>query len=245
MTKAEAPTKSTKATPEGHHRLDGTSFTLKSIGGPDYDDWKKTEPLVDGFVPVSQSDSMLRDDNNTNMTVAARKHPPAPNALLPCHLQPCGMRTVDKATLCNSGTNAFAPKAALGVLEIQLLLYPRKQTQLGNRGMPEMCQLGSRVTQSRLPLFPQQQTFLSPVVTSVQTPPEGGSHSRLVRQGRLLTLVRPDTAHGPAPRSGCFQQPARVAREVAALGAYDAGSVRSARTAALIIATISTSASLS
>src|SRR5882762_2194375 len=29
----------------------------------------------------------------------------------------------------------FAPKAALGGLEIQLPLYPRKQTQLGNRGM--------------------------------------------------------------------------------------------------------------
>jgi hypothetical protein len=29
----------------------------------------------------------------------------------------------------------FAPKAALGRLEIQLPLYPRKQTQLGNRGM--------------------------------------------------------------------------------------------------------------
>jgi hypothetical protein len=89
------------------------SFRLKSIGGPDYDDWKKTEPLVDGFVPVSQSDSMLRDDNNTNMTVAARKHPSAPNALLPCHLQPCGMRTVDKATLCNSGTNALRQKLPL------------------------------------------------------------------------------------------------------------------------------------
>ena len=34
----------------------------------------------------------------------------------------------------------FAPKAALGRLEIQLPLYPRKQTQLGNRGMSEKCQ---------------------------------------------------------------------------------------------------------
>ena len=38
MTKAEAPTKSTKATPEGHHRLDGTSPKLKSIDGFDYGD---------------------------------------------------------------------------------------------------------------------------------------------------------------------------------------------------------------
>jgi hypothetical protein len=33
-----------------------------------------------------------------------------------------------------------APKAALGKLEIQLPLYPRKQTQLGNRGTSEKCQ---------------------------------------------------------------------------------------------------------
>ena len=33
----------------------------------------------------------------------------------------------------------FAPKAALGRLEIQLPLYPRKQTLLGNRGMSEKC----------------------------------------------------------------------------------------------------------
>jgi hypothetical protein len=32
------------------------------------------------------------------------------------------------------------PKAALGRLEIQLPLYPRKQTRLGNRGMSEKCQ---------------------------------------------------------------------------------------------------------
>jgi hypothetical protein len=38
MTKAKAPTKSTKAPPEGHHRLDGTSPKLKSIGGFDYGD---------------------------------------------------------------------------------------------------------------------------------------------------------------------------------------------------------------
>jgi hypothetical protein len=29
-----------------------------------------------------------------------------------------------------------------------------------------MVRLGNRVTQSRLPLFPQQQTFLSPAMTS-------------------------------------------------------------------------------
>jgi hypothetical protein len=40
MTKAKAPTKSTKAPPEGHHRLDGTSPKLKSIGGSDYGDWQ-------------------------------------------------------------------------------------------------------------------------------------------------------------------------------------------------------------
>jgi len=34
----------------------------------------------------------------------------------------------------------FAPEAALGGLEIQLPLYPRKLTQLRNRGMSEMCQ---------------------------------------------------------------------------------------------------------
>jgi hypothetical protein len=34
----------------------------------------------------------------------------------------------------------FAPEAALGGLEIQLPLYPRNRTQLGNRGMSEMCQ---------------------------------------------------------------------------------------------------------
>jgi hypothetical protein len=33
----------------------------------------------------------------------------------------------------------FAPKAALGRLEIQLPLYPRKQTLLGNRRMSEKC----------------------------------------------------------------------------------------------------------
>jgi hypothetical protein len=33
----------------------------------------------------------------------------------------------------------FAPKAALGRLEIQLPLYHRKQTQLGNRSMSEKC----------------------------------------------------------------------------------------------------------
>ena len=33
----------------------------------------------------------------------------------------------------------FAPGAALGGLEIQLPLYPRNRTQLGNRGMSEMC----------------------------------------------------------------------------------------------------------
>jgi hypothetical protein len=41
---------------------------------------------------------MLRDGDNTNLTVAARQNPAAPNALLPCHLQPCGMRSVDRAT---------------------------------------------------------------------------------------------------------------------------------------------------
>lgn len=35
---------------------------------------------------------------------------------------------------------SFAPEAALGGLEIQLPLYPRNRTQLGNRGMSEMCQ---------------------------------------------------------------------------------------------------------
>jgi hypothetical protein len=33
----------------------------------------------------------------------------------------------------------LAPEAALGGLEIQLPLYPRKLTQLRNRGMSEMC----------------------------------------------------------------------------------------------------------
>ena len=51
------------------------SFRLKSIGGPDYDDWKKTEPLVDGFVPVPQSDSMLRDDNDTSYPATCRARP--------------------------------------------------------------------------------------------------------------------------------------------------------------------------
>ena len=36
----------------------------------------------------------------------------------------------------------FAPKAALGRLEIQLPLYHRKQTQLGNRGTSEKCTTG-------------------------------------------------------------------------------------------------------
>jgi hypothetical protein len=40
----------------------------------------------------------------------------------------------------NSTNDRFAPKAALGRLEIQLPLYPRKQTRLGNRGMSEKCQ---------------------------------------------------------------------------------------------------------
>jgi hypothetical protein len=34
----------------------------------------------------------------------------------------------------------FAPEAALGGLEIQLPPYPRNRTQLGNRGMSEICQ---------------------------------------------------------------------------------------------------------
>jgi hypothetical protein len=33
----------------------------------------------------------------------------------------------------------FAPEAALGRLDIQLPPYPRNRTQLGNRGMSEMC----------------------------------------------------------------------------------------------------------
>jgi hypothetical protein len=37
-------------------------------------------------------------------------------------------------------TGHFAPEAALGGLEIQLPPYPRNRTQLGNRGMSEMCQ---------------------------------------------------------------------------------------------------------
>jgi hypothetical protein len=34
----------------------------------------------------------------------------------------------------------LSPEAALGGLEIQLPPYPRNRTQLGNRGMSEMCQ---------------------------------------------------------------------------------------------------------
>jgi hypothetical protein len=33
----------------------------------------------------------------------------------------------------------FAPEATLGGLEIHLPPYPRNRTQLGNRGMSEMC----------------------------------------------------------------------------------------------------------
>ena len=36
-------------------------------------------------------------------------------------------------------TGRFAPKAALGRLEIPLPLCPRKQTRLGNRGMSVSC----------------------------------------------------------------------------------------------------------
>src|SRR5882672_12927085 len=51
---------------------------------------------------------------------------------------------------------------------------------------PLWVRLGSRVTQSRLPLFPQQQTFLSPAVTSekcqstksLRSSPLRGSKSR-------------------------------------------------------------------
>jgi hypothetical protein len=39
MTKAKEPTKSAKAQPEEHHRLDGTNPKLKPIGGSNYDDW--------------------------------------------------------------------------------------------------------------------------------------------------------------------------------------------------------------
>jgi hypothetical protein len=41
--------------------------------------------------------------------------------------------------MCCSDRLNPPPKAAFGGLEIQLPLYPRKQTQLGNRGMSEKC----------------------------------------------------------------------------------------------------------
>jgi hypothetical protein len=42
----------------------------------------------------------------------------------------------------------------------------RSGRRFGARESPQWVRLGSRLTQSRLPLFPQQQTFLSPAVTS-------------------------------------------------------------------------------
>jgi hypothetical protein len=45
---------------------------------------------------------------------------------------------------------SFAPEAALGGLEIQLPLYPRNRTQLGNRGMYEMCQQRTSATRRLL-----------------------------------------------------------------------------------------------
>ena len=40
----------------------------------------------------------------------------------------------------NCANGRFAPEVALGGIEIQLPLHPRKQTQFGNRGMSEKCQ---------------------------------------------------------------------------------------------------------
>ena len=52
-------------------------------------------------------------------------------------------------------TGSFAPEAALGGLEIQLPLYPQKQTQLGNRGMSEKCQKETRALQQISASFEQ------------------------------------------------------------------------------------------
>jgi len=41
-----------------------------------------------------------------------------------------------------SMTGRFAPGAALGGLEMKPPLYPRRQTQLGNRGMFENLPIG-------------------------------------------------------------------------------------------------------
>ena len=54
------------------------------------------------------------------------------------------------------------------------------------RSFPLRVRLGSRLTQSRLPLFPQQQTFLSPAVTSENL------HNRR-HWTRRLKLKRPPT----------------------------------------------------
>ena len=50
-------------------------------------------------------------------------------------------------------TGRFAPEAALGGLEIQFPLYPRKLTQLRNRGMSEMCHFRTHASQQIAPSF--------------------------------------------------------------------------------------------
>jgi hypothetical protein len=49
---------------------------------------------------------------------------------------------------------SFAPEAALGGLEIQLPLYPRKLTQLRNRGMSEKCQKPTSLISHDMNVFP-------------------------------------------------------------------------------------------
>jgi hypothetical protein len=50
----------------------------------------------------------------------------------------------------------IAPEAALGGIEIQLPLYPQKQTQFGNRGTSEKYRFCCK---SRLRLMDSRQSF--------------------------------------------------------------------------------------
>jgi len=59
-------------------------------------------------------------------------HPPIENRSL-------GQPRSELLMVFDLPNDRIAPKAALGRLEIQLPLYPRKQTQLGNRGTSEKC----------------------------------------------------------------------------------------------------------
>lgn len=59
----------------------------------------------------------------------------------------------------------FAPKAALGEFEIQLPLYPPKQTHLGNRVRSEKCQNRKSFMEAEVPLLWHQASVLDVVAT--------------------------------------------------------------------------------